>query len=142
MELYFFSALVSTHIYFFGPNSFPRSRTEDNSYWQNYWPVDVAYPSDCNYPTGKTSNNRRGFFNVHGGSCRLWNCELFWDQHPQGVFDLWLNVKDLAAASQLSLIVLFFIFVLLGSERWSRRTQRFSLQPLGNVLKKNSLVGK
>ena len=34
----------------------------------------------------------------------------------QGVFDLWLNMNDLAAASQLSLIVLFFVFVPLGSK--------------------------
>ena len=60
----------------------------------------------------------------------------------KGVFDLWLNMNDLAAASQIYLIVLFFVFVLLGSERWSRRTQRFSLQPLGNISKKKSLVGK
>ena len=60
----------------------------------------------------------------------------------QGVFDLWLNMNDLAAASQLSIIVLFFVFVLLGSERWVRRTQRFSSQPLGNISKKKSLVGK
>ena len=57
----------------------------------------------------------------------------------KGVFDLWLNMNDLAAASQLSLIVLFFVFVLLGSERWSRRAQRFSLQPLGNISKKKEL---
>ena len=60
----------------------------------------------------------------------------------KGVFDLWLNMNDLAAASQLSLIVLFFVFFLIGSERWSRKTQRFSLQPLGNISKKKSLVGK
>ena len=60
----------------------------------------------------------------------------------KGVFDLWLNMNDLAAASQLSIIVLFFVFVLLGSERWSRRTQRFSLQPLGNISKKKGLAGK
>ena len=60
----------------------------------------------------------------------------------KGVFDLWLNMNDLAAASQLSIIVLFFVFVLLGSERWSPRTLRFSLQPLGNISKKKSLVGK
>ena len=34
----------------------------------------------------------------------------------KGVFDLWLNMNDLAAASQLSLIVLFFVFVILRSE--------------------------
>ena len=56
----------------------------------------------------------------------------------KGVFDLWLNMNDLAAASQLSLIVLFFVFVLLGSERWSPRTLRFSLQPLGNISKKKA----
>ena len=28
----------------------------------------------------------------------------------KGVFDLWLNMNDLAAASQLSLIILFFVF--------------------------------
>ena len=56
----------------------------------------------------------------------------------KGVFDLWLNMNDLAAASQLSLIVLFFVFVLVGSKRWSRRTQRFSLQPLGKISKKRA----
>ena len=56
----------------------------------------------------------------------------------KGVFDLWLNMNDPAAAFQLSLIVLFFVFVLIGSERWSRRTQRFSLQPLSNISKKKS----
>ena len=60
----------------------------------------------------------------------------------KGVFDLWLNMNDLAAASQLSLIVLFFVFVLLGSERWSRRTQRFSLKPLDDSSQKKTLVGK
>jgi iron(III) transport system permease protein len=60
----------------------------------------------------------------------------------KGVFDLWLNMNDLAAASQLSLIVLFFVFVLLGSERWSRRTQRFTLKPSDNSSQKKSLVGK
>ena len=34
----------------------------------------------------------------------------------KGVFDLWLSMHDLAAASQLSLIVLFFVFVILRSE--------------------------
>ncbi|MEC8594342.1 MAG: hypothetical protein VXY74_06005 [SAR324 cluster bacterium] len=34
----------------------------------------------------------------------------------KGVFDLWLNMNDLAAASQLLLIVLFFVLVLLGSD--------------------------
>ena len=29
----------------------------------------------------------------------------------QGVFDLWLNMNDLAAASQLSLIILLFVFL-------------------------------
>ena len=57
----------------------------------------------------------------------------------KGVFDLWLNMNDLAAASQLSLIVLFFVFFLLGSERWSRRTQRFSLKPLENSSQKKEL---
>lgn len=42
-------------------------------------------------------------------------------------------MNDLAAASQLSLIVLFFVFVLLGSKPWIHRTQRFSLQTLGNI---------
>jgi iron(III) transport system permease protein len=37
----------------------------------------------------------------------------------KGVFDLWLNMNDLAAASQLSLIVLFFVFFLIDSDRRS-----------------------
>ena len=60
----------------------------------------------------------------------------------KGVFELWLSMNDLAAAPPLSLIVLFFVFVLLGSKIGSRRTQRFSLQPLGNISKKKGLVGK
>ena len=60
----------------------------------------------------------------------------------KGVFDLWLDMNDLAASSQLSIIVLFFVFVLLGSERWSHRTQRFSLQQLSNISQKKILVGK
>ena len=139
--IFLFSFFLYPYI-FFGPNSPPRSCTENNSYWQNAWPVDVTYPSDGNYPTGKTTNNRRGFFSTNGGSCRLWNCEFFEiNTLSQGVFDLWLNINDLAAASQFSLIVLFFVFVLLGSEPWIHRTQRFSSQTLGNISRKK-LVGK
>ena len=37
----------------------------------------------------------------------------------KSVFDLWLNMHDPATAFQLSLIVLFFVFVFIGSDRRS-----------------------
>lgn len=45
----------------------------------------------------------------------------------KGVFDIWLNMNDMAGAAQLATMTLVIVFLLLGMERWSRRHQRFSL---------------
>ena len=43
-----------------------------------------------------------------------------------GIFNLWLGMNNLAAASQLALIGFTFVLVLLGLELAARRRQRFN----------------
>ena len=139
---YFFSVFFYTHTYFLAQTALQDHALKTIHIGKMLGQSTLHILGDGNYPTGKTTNNRRGFFSTNGGSCRLWNCEFFEiNTLSQGVFDLWLNINDLAAASQFSLIVLFFVFVLLGSEPWIHRTQRFSSQTLGNISRKK-LVGK
>ena len=42
-----------------------------------------------------------------------------------GIFDVWLNMNSRSGAAQLASILLLFVLVLVGAERWARRGQRF-----------------
>jgi iron(III) transport system permease protein len=42
-----------------------------------------------------------------------------------GIYDVWQNMNSTAGAAQLSLLLLGFVLLLLGLERWARRGQRY-----------------
>lgn len=42
-----------------------------------------------------------------------------------GIYDVWLNMNSRAGAAQLATVLLLFVLVLIGAERWGRRGQRF-----------------
>ena len=42
-----------------------------------------------------------------------------------GIYDVWLNMDSIAGAAQLASVLLLFVLVLIGAERWARRGQRF-----------------
>ena len=42
-----------------------------------------------------------------------------------GIFDVWLNMNNVAGAAQLASVLLIFVLVLIGLERRARRGQRF-----------------
>jgi len=53
----------------------------------------------------------------------------------QGIFDVWMNMNNIAGAAQLASVLLLFVAVVVLSERYARRKQRFhhtggKLQPL------------
>ena len=59
-----------------------------------------------------------------------------------GIFNLWLGMNSLSAASQLSLVAFTFIVVLLGLELSARKRQKFNdtkIQHFGKKLKKVNL---
>ena len=43
----------------------------------------------------------------------------------QGIFDVWMNMNNIAGAAQLASVLLLFVAVLVLSERYARRRQRF-----------------
>ena len=43
----------------------------------------------------------------------------------QGIYDVWLNMNSVAGAARLASILLVFVIVLVGLERFARRKQRF-----------------
>ena len=43
----------------------------------------------------------------------------------QGIFDVWMNMNNIAGAAQLASVLLLFVAVLVLSERYARRKQRF-----------------
>ena len=53
----------------------------------------------------------------------------------QGIFDVWMNMNNIAGAAQLASVLLLFVAVVVLSERYARRKQRFhhtggKIQPL------------
>ena len=42
-----------------------------------------------------------------------------------GIFDVWMNMNNMAGAAQLAALLLFFVFALVLAERFARRKQRF-----------------
>ncbi len=42
-----------------------------------------------------------------------------------GIYDVWLNMNSVSGAAQLAVVMLAFVAVLIGVERWARRGQRF-----------------
>lgn len=47
------------------------------------------------------------------------------DTFTTGIFRTWFGLDDLSAAAQLASLLMLFIFVLMFSERWSRRQARY-----------------
>ncbi|MED5578766.1 MAG: iron ABC transporter permease [Nitrospinota bacterium] len=43
-----------------------------------------------------------------------------------GIYDVWMNMDSISGASQLSVVLLFFVLLLLFTEKWGRRKQKFS----------------
>jgi iron(III) transport system permease protein len=43
----------------------------------------------------------------------------------QGIFDVWMNMNNIAGAAQLATVLLLFVAVIVLSERYARRKQRF-----------------
>ena len=43
----------------------------------------------------------------------------------QGIFDVWMNMNNIAGAAQLASVLLLFVAVIVLSERYARRKQRF-----------------
>jgi iron(III) transport system permease protein len=42
-----------------------------------------------------------------------------------GIFDVWRNMNDLGGAAQIATLMLLFVILLIGVERYARRSQRF-----------------
>ena len=42
-----------------------------------------------------------------------------------GVFDVWMNMDNVGGAAQIAVLMLCFVFLLIGAERFARRKQRF-----------------
>ncbi len=42
-----------------------------------------------------------------------------------GIYDVWFNMNSTPGAAQLASVMLLFVLVLIGAERWARRGQRF-----------------
>ncbi|MCB2102724.1 MAG: iron ABC transporter permease [Rhodobacterales bacterium] len=42
-----------------------------------------------------------------------------------GIYDVWLNMNSTSGAAQLACLLLAFVLVLIGAERWARRGQKF-----------------
>ncbi len=42
-----------------------------------------------------------------------------------GIYDVWLNMNSTAGAAQLAVVLLMFVVVLIATERWARRGQRY-----------------
>ena len=111
VEPYFFSVLFYTHTYFFGPNSFPKSCTERQFVLTKCMASRLVILMTATTPLARPPI-------IVGASLVLmevladYGTVSFFEINTlrQGVFDLWLNMNDLAAASQLSLIILLFVF--------------------------------
>jgi len=42
-----------------------------------------------------------------------------------GIYDVWLNMNSPAGAAQLAVVLLMFVAILIATERWARRGQRY-----------------
>ena len=58
-----------------------------------------------------------------------------------GIYDVWLNMNNIAGAAQLAGIMMLFVFALIAIERLARRGRRFDSKPGRTMACKQPLLG-
>ena len=58
-----------------------------------------------------------------------------------GIYDVWLNMNNMAGAAQLAGVMMLFVFALIAMERLARRGRRFDTKPGRSVSQTQHLTG-